>query len=101
MRAPRHCCSTRSGRGSLLCYASIETAMDKIWLKSYPPGVPADIDVGEFRSLIDIAEQSFRKFADRVAYVQMGRTMSYAELDRESRNFAAWLQKEARLKKGD
>lgn len=74
--------------------------MDKIWLKSYPPGVPADIDVGEFRSLNDIAEQSFRKFADGAAYVQMGRTMSYAELDKESRNFAAWLQKEARLKKG-
>jgi long-chain acyl-CoA synthetase len=75
--------------------------MDKIWLKSYPPEVPAEIDVGEFRSLNEIAEQSFRKFADGAAYVQMGRTMSYAELARESRNFAAWLQKDARLKKGD
>src|SRR5580693_6851993 len=101
MHAPHHCCSTRSGRGSLLCYASIEITMDKIWLKSYPPEVPAEIDVGEFRSLNEIAEQSFRKFADGAAYVQMGRTMSYAELARESRNFAAWLQKDARLKKGD
>jgi len=75
--------------------------MDKIWLKSYPPEVPAEIDVGEFRSLNEIAEQSFRKFADGAAYVQMGRTMSYTELAKESRNFAAWLQKEARLKKGD
>jgi long-chain acyl-CoA synthetase len=75
--------------------------MEKIWLKSYPPGVPAEINVGEFRSLNEIAEQSFRKFAQRTAYVQMGRAMSYARLDKESLNFAAWLQKEARLKKGD
>jgi long-chain acyl-CoA synthetase len=75
--------------------------MDKIWLKSYPPGVPAEIDVGEFPSLNAIAEESFRRFADADAYVQMDRTMSFAELDKQSRNFAAWLQKEAGLKKGD
>ena len=75
--------------------------MDKIWLKSYPPGVPAEINVGEFRSLKAIAEQSFQKFADADAYVQMGRTMTYAELDHTSRHFAAWLQKTAALKKGD
>jgi long-chain acyl-CoA synthetase len=75
--------------------------MDKIWLKSYPPGVPAEIDVGEFQSLKEIAEQSFRRFADSDAYVQMGRTMTFAELDEQSRHFAAWLQKEAALKKGD
>jgi long-chain acyl-CoA synthetase len=75
--------------------------MDKIWLKSYPPGVPAEIDVGEFRSLNAIAAESFRRFADADAYVQMGRTMSFTELDKQSRYFAAWLQKEARLKKGD
>jgi long-chain acyl-CoA synthetase len=75
--------------------------MDKIWLKSYPPGVPAEIDVGEFRSLNAIAAESFRRFADADAYVQMGRTMSFTELDKQSRHFAAWLQKEARLKKGD
>jgi long-chain acyl-CoA synthetase len=75
--------------------------MDKIWLKSYPPGVPAEIDVGEFQSLKEIAEKSFRKFADGDAYVQMGRAMSYAELDATSRQLAAWLQKEGALKKGD
>jgi len=75
--------------------------MDRIWLKSYPPGVPAEINVGEFRSLKEIAEQSFQKFADADAYVQMGRTMTYAELDHTSRHFAAWLQKTAALKKGD
>ena len=75
--------------------------MDKIWLKSYPPGVPAEINVGEFQSLKEIAEQSCRRFADSDAYVQMGRTMSYAELDESSRHLAAWMQQEAALKKGD
>ena len=75
--------------------------MDKIWLKSYPPGVPAEVDASELCSLNEIAALSFRRFADNDAYVQMGRSMSYAELDKQSRNLGAWLQKEAALKKGD
>jgi long-chain acyl-CoA synthetase len=75
--------------------------MDKIWLKSYPPGVAAKIDASEFCSLNEVAELSFRKFGDNEAFVQMGRSMSYTELDTRSRNLAAWMQKEAGLKKGD
>jgi long-chain acyl-CoA synthetase len=75
--------------------------MEKLWLKSYPPGVPAEIDIGEFHSLNEIAEQSFHRFGDDDAYVQMGRAISYSDLDRLSRNFAAWLQKVAGIKKGD
>src|SRR5450755_4720512 len=75
--------------------------MDKIWLKSYPPGVPAEIDGGELCSLNEMAALSFRRFADNDAYVQMGRSMSYAELDQQSRNLSAWMQKVAKLKKGD
>jgi long-chain acyl-CoA synthetase len=75
--------------------------MEKIWLKSYPPGVPAEVDVREFASLNAIAEESFRKYADSPAYVQMGRTMSFAELDQQSQHFAAWLLKNAAMKKGD
>jgi long-chain acyl-CoA synthetase len=75
--------------------------MEKLWLKSYPPGVPAEIDVGEFHSLNEIAEQSFHRFGDDDAYVQMGRAISYSDLDRLSRNFAAWLQKVAGMKKGE
>ena len=75
--------------------------MDKIWLKSYPPGVPAEIDGGELCSLNEMAALSFRRFADNDAYVQMGRSMSYTELDQQSRNLAAWMQKVAQLKKGD
>jgi long-chain acyl-CoA synthetase len=75
--------------------------MDRIWLKSYPPGIPADIDLSRYRSLNQIAEESYAQYADLVAYVQMGREMTYRELDAATRSFAAWLQKEAGLKKGD
>lgn len=75
--------------------------MDKIWLKSYPAGVPAEIDVALFQSLKEIAERSFRCFAHNDAYVQMDRAMTFAELDRQSRHFGAWLQKRAGLKKGE
>lgn len=75
--------------------------MDKIWLKSYPPGVPAEIDAGKLRSLKELQERSYAEYADRVAYVQMGRSLTYRELDELSRGFAAWLQKVAGLKKGD
>ncbi|MBL8486066.1 MAG: long-chain-fatty-acid--CoA ligase [Rhodocyclaceae bacterium] len=66
--------------------------MERIWLKSYPEGVPADIDLDEFRSLGDLFEQSAGRYADRTAYISMGRSISYAELDRLSRDFAAYCQ---------
>jgi long-chain acyl-CoA synthetase len=66
--------------------------VERIWLKSYPPGVPAEINPGEFRSLVEIFEGSVRKFGDRPAFHSMGKTLTYAELDRLSRDFGAWLQ---------
>jgi long-chain acyl-CoA synthetase len=66
--------------------------MERIWLKSYPPGVPADIDPSEFRSLVELFDTSVRKYADRPAYHSMGKTLTFGELDRLSRDFAAWLQ---------
>lgn len=74
--------------------------MEKIWLKSYPPGIPAEIDVNEFSSLGDLFEQGVRKFGDRTAYINMGKHISYAELDRLSAQFAAYLQGELKLSKG-
>ena len=65
---------------------------DRPWLKSYPEGVPADIDVGQYRSLVALMEESFRKYAGRTAYSFMGKDLSYAETDRQSQAFAAWLQ---------
>jgi long-chain acyl-CoA synthetase len=66
--------------------------MERIWLKSYPPGVPADIDPGEYQSLVALFEVGIRKYAERPAFTNMGKTISYAELDAQSRAFGAWLQ---------
>jgi len=74
--------------------------MEKIWLKSYPPGIPADINPRELRSLKQLIEDSCRDFAHRQAFIQMGKAMSYAELDARSRAFGAWLQA-AGLMRGD
>ena len=73
--------------------------MDKIWLKSYPPGVPADIDPDQYRSLVHLLEEAFQKYADRNAYVCMDKFLTYAELDTYSRQMGAWLQSRG-LKKG-
>ncbi len=74
--------------------------MDKIWLKSYPPGVPAEVDMGEFASLVDLFEQGVRKYGARTAYINMGKSLSYEELDRLSARFAAYLQGELKLARG-
>jgi len=66
--------------------------VERIWLKSYPPGVPADIDPSEYKSLVEVFERSVQQFAERPAFHSMGRTISYAELERLSRAFGAWLQ---------
>ena len=65
---------------------------ERIWLNSYPPGVPADIDPTRYQSLQALLEESFQKYADRPAYSFMGRDLSYGETDSLSRKFAAYLQ---------
>jgi long-chain acyl-CoA synthetase len=75
--------------------------MDKIWLKNYPAGVPAEINPNEIASLQALVERGFEKFADRPAYTMMDRTLTYGDLDRLSRQFAAYLQQVAGLRKGD
>ena len=74
--------------------------MDRIWLKSYPPGVPAEIDPSQLRSLKELLEKSCAEHAERVAFVQMDTALSYRRLDELSRAFAAWLQ-QAGFAKGD
>ena len=66
--------------------------MERIWLKSYPPGVPADIDPSEYTSLVEMFDRAVQQFAARPAFHSMGRTISYADLERGSRDFGAWLQ---------
>ncbi|MDQ6917424.1 MAG: AMP-binding protein, partial [Pseudomonadota bacterium] len=66
--------------------------MEKIWLKSYPAGVPAEIDVNQYASLREVLEESCAKFGSRPAYSCMGRTITFTELDRLSASFGAFLQ---------
>lgn len=75
--------------------------MNKAWLKSYPPGVPEQINPNEYRSLTALISASCARFAELAAYTSLGRTISYADYDRLSRDFAAWLQQTAKLKRGD
>ena len=74
--------------------------MDKTWLKQYPAGVPANIDVEQYGSLVALLDESFKKYADRMAYKFMGKTISFAAVDDASRALAAYLQAQG-LEKGD
>lgn len=75
--------------------------MDKIWLKSYPPGVPAEINPDEFSSINDLFLRSSARFTAAPAYTNMGTTFTFGELEARSRDFAAWLQNSAKLQRGD
>jgi len=66
--------------------------MDRIWLKNYPEGVPGDVKVDEYTSLVGLLDDSFKRFASLPAYKFMGRDFSYAEIDAASRAFGAYLQ---------
>ncbi len=73
--------------------------MERIWLKQYPAGVPADIDVTQYESLVELLEESFSKFSDRQAFICMDKSISYRDLDAMSAALAAYLQSKG-LKKG-
>src|SRR5712672_3218 len=75
--------------------------MDRVWLKSYPEGVPAEVDLGRLRTLAQLIDEGCARYADSVAYVQMGRSLTFRQLDALSRRFAAYLQKTARVAKGE
>src|SRR5713101_2601598 len=66
--------------------------MDRIWLKSYPPGVPADADYSAYRSIGELFVNTVAKYRDRPAYTNMGRTVSFGDLERLTGYFGAWLQ---------
>lgn len=65
--------------------------MERIWHKSYPYGVPAEIETGSDTTLVTIIQESFRRFPDKTAYISMGKSITYAELEVLTRRFAAWL----------
>ncbi len=74
--------------------------MEKIWLKQYPAGVPANIDVAQYPSLVGLLEDSLKKYASLPAYKFMGKAISFAQVDQASRALAAYLQSLG-LAKGD
>ena len=74
--------------------------MDRIWLKSYPPRVPSEVDPAQLRSLKELLEKACATHAERVAFVQMGTALTYRQLDELTRAFGAWLQ-HAGFSKGD
>ena len=73
---------------------------ERVWLGSYPQGVPADIDPDQYPSLVALMEASFARYADRTAYSFMGKSISYRQADEDSQALAAWLQSLG-LSKGD
>ena len=73
--------------------------MEKFWIHSYPPGVPAEIDFTRYHSLVQMMEESFAQYASRAAYVCMDKSITYAEVDRYSTQLGAWLQGQG-LKRG-
>ncbi len=73
--------------------------MERIWLKQYPAGVPADIDANQYPSLVELLEESFKKFSDRKAFICMDKAITYRELDEMSTAIGAYLQGKG-LKKG-
>ena len=75
--------------------------MEKAWLKSYPEGMPAEVPEPPFRSVRELFEQSFSKYPDNAAYTNMGRTLSYADLDELSMQFACYLQQTLGLMRGE
>jgi len=66
--------------------------MERLWLRHYPPGVPAEIDPSRYSSLVAMLEEAFKTYEQREACVCMGRALTYRELDEASHAFAAWLQ---------
>ncbi|QYJ80898.1 MULTISPECIES: long-chain-fatty-acid--CoA ligase FadD [Shewanella] len=75
--------------------------MEQLWTKNLPHDVPAIIDAKQYSSLIDLFESSVAKYADQPAFVNMGATLTYRKLEERSRAFAAYLQNELKLQKGD
>jgi long-chain acyl-CoA synthetase len=76
-------------------------SIERPWLKSYPKGVSAEIDVNEYASIPDVLLQACKRFADRPAFENLGKRLSYAEIDALSCQFAAYLIHDLKLKKGD
>ena len=79
----------------------VDSVVDRVWLKSYPAGVPSDIDPDRFGSINDVFDQACRKYSNLPGFTCMGKTLTYAELDDLAKAFAGYLQGTLKLAKGD
>lgn len=75
--------------------------MEKLWLQSYPKHVPAEIDTHQYRSLVDLFQRSVAQYQNRPAFSNLGKILTYADVDRLTQQFAAYLIHGAGLKPGD
>lgn len=75
--------------------------MEKVWLKHYPASMPAEINPDSYKNIVQLFEESCKKYSDKVAFENMGVGITYSELDRMAHNFAAYLQNKTDLKPGD
>lgn len=74
---------------------------EQFYQDKYPAGVPREIDLDKYKSMVDVFEQAVKKYADRPAFSAVGATLTYRDLDTQTRNFASWLQNKTDLKPGD
>jgi long-chain acyl-CoA synthetase len=79
----------------------LESILEKIWLNQYPESVPSDIDPDHYASLVEIFDEAIAKYGDKTAFINMGKGISYNELDAKANAFAAYLQQTLGIKKGD
>ena len=78
-----------------------ESPLEKIWLNKYPNQVPAEIDPDHYDSLVDIFDQSIQTYGDKDAFINMGKTLTFRQLDEQANAFAAYLQIKLGVEKGD
>ncbi|TQM10659.1 long-chain acyl-CoA synthetase [Pseudoxanthomonas sp. 3HH-4] len=76
-------------------------SQERPWFKSYPQGVPQEVDLEQYRSIVSVFDEAISKYRDRPAFRNFGKTLTYGEIDKLSRQFAAYLLGELKLKKGD
>ncbi len=76
-------------------------SQERPWFKSYPQGVPQQVDLEQYRSIVSVFDEAISKYRDRPAFRNFGKTLTYGEIDTLSRQFAAYLLGELKLKKGD
>ncbi|TNF89879.1 MAG: long-chain-fatty-acid--CoA ligase, partial [Gammaproteobacteria bacterium] len=75
--------------------------MEKVWLKSYPPGIPEEIDVSGYQSVTDVFEQAIDRFGEKPCFANLGTTLTYSEMDRYTDQLASYLQGLPGMEKGD